>query len=128
MFEDYQDKDVVIYFFSPECPHCAKYTPQYQQLAKALVNHEGIKFTMMDAVNNMIEGLDIARYPQVQFWPRGRTDKKNATRLSVANDERDLTKQLDWLLENSEALKEDKITAEMIHSEEHKAAAEVTFL
>jgi len=81
---------------------------------------------MMDAVNNMVDGLNIARYPMIQFWPRGRTENGNITRLAVADNERDLTKQLDWLLENSEALKEDNITAEMIHSEEHKAGSEAT--
>lgn len=69
MMTQFADKDVVIYFFSPECPHCAKYTPQYYKLARALSNHPDLQFVMMDAVNNMVQGLNIARYPSVQFWP-----------------------------------------------------------
>mgnify|MGYP006090856933 CR=1 FL=1 len=119
--EQFKDKDLVIYYFSPECPHCAKYTPEYYKLAKALANHPDLQFVMMDAVNNMVQGLNIARYPSVQFWPRehrinaGEGDKQ---RMILAEDSRVLDTQLNWLLENSEVLRAANVTKEMVMSNE----------
>jgi len=84
----------------------------------------------MDAVNNMVQGINIARYPVLRYFPRevrNSTDKDVEKVKDIATDSRDLDVIADWLLKNSEGLKEEGVTLELLFSPEGKLAAELAF-
>lgn len=52
------------------------YGPKYLELAKLYANRKNIEFWEMDAVNNMVLGLNVNQYPTVLFWP---SELRNST-------------------------------------------------
>ena len=81
-----------------------------------------IRFMMFDAVNNMVREADANRYPILRFFPReNRTTELRG--IDIAEYKRDQDSVIDWLLENSSALKDYGLTKEILVSEEEVAAA-----
>ncbi|XP_034017088.1 protein disulfide-isomerase A3-like [Thalassophryne amazonica] len=69
-------KDVLIEFYSPFCPHCKKLEPVYRELADTLYADPHVVIAKMNAVDNDIPlGYDIQGYPTIYFLPAGRKDE-----------------------------------------------------
>eukprot|EP00064_Thunnus_orientalis_P017887 superscaffoldBa00003929_g17973 len=67
------DKDVLIQFYSPSCPHCKKLEPVYRELADTLYTDPNIVIAKMNAVDNDIPtGYDVQGYPTIYFAPVGK--------------------------------------------------------
>jgi hypothetical protein len=51
---------------------------------------DGLKFITMDAVNNMVKGLTIERYPTVHFWPREHRNSTTREHFEVIPDNHEI--------------------------------------
>ncbi|XP_049891461.1 protein disulfide-isomerase A3-like isoform X3 [Epinephelus moara] len=70
------NKDVLIQFFSPFCPHCKKLEPVYRDLADTLSSDPNIVIAKMNAADNDVPlGYDVQGYPTIYFAPVGRKDE-----------------------------------------------------
>ncbi|XP_056154325.1 protein disulfide isomerase family A, member 8 [Lampris incognitus] len=70
------EKDVLIEFYSPWCPHCKKLEPVYRDLAEKLYADTNIIIAKMDATANDIPlGYDVQGYPTIYFVPAGQKDQ-----------------------------------------------------
>uniref|UniRef100_A0A7N6FBR9 protein disulfide-isomerase n=1 Tax=Anabas testudineus TaxID=64144 RepID=A0A7N6FBR9_ANATE len=70
------DKDVLIQFYSPSCPHCKKLEPVYRELADTLYSDPNIVIAKMNAVDNDVPpGYDVQGYPTIYFAPVGKKDE-----------------------------------------------------
>ncbi|KAF7646553.1 hypothetical protein LDENG_00185780 [Lucifuga dentata] len=70
------DKDVLIAFYSPSCPHCKKLEPVYRELADTLFADPNIVIAKMNAVDNDIPlGYDVQGYPTIYFAAAGKKDE-----------------------------------------------------
>jgi protein disulfide-isomerase A1 len=70
------DKDVVVYFYSPWCKYCKAFYPDYENLARKLkAKNPKLLFTKMDATENDIEYYPINRYPTIKFYPGNAKNK-----------------------------------------------------
>ncbi|KAL7381979.1 hypothetical protein ABVT39_014540 [Epinephelus coioides] len=70
------NKDVLIQFFSPSCPHCKKLEPVYRDLADTLSSDPNIVIAKMNAADNDVPlGYDVQGYPTIYFAPVGRKDE-----------------------------------------------------
>jgi len=65
------DVDTMIMFYSPTCPHCIKLKPIYFELSK---KYTKIKWCVIDATANEVEGVFIDGYPTVFLYPAGKKD------------------------------------------------------
>ncbi|XP_029918860.1 protein disulfide isomerase family A, member 8 [Myripristis murdjan] len=70
------DKDVLIEFYSPWCPHCKKLEPVYRELADTLYADPNIVIAKMNAAANDVPlGYDVQGYPTIYFVPAGKKDE-----------------------------------------------------
>uniref|UniRef100_A0A3Q3XBN6 Protein disulfide-isomerase n=1 Tax=Mola mola TaxID=94237 RepID=A0A3Q3XBN6_MOLML len=70
------DKDVLIQFYSPSCPHCKKLEPVYRELAEKLDVDPNIVVAQMNAADNDVPlGYDVHGFPTVYFAPAGKKDE-----------------------------------------------------
>ncbi|KAM3858520.1 protein disulfide isomerase family A, member 8 [Diretmus argenteus] len=70
------DKDVLVEFYSPWCPHCKKLEPVYRELALTLYADTNIVIAKMDAAANDVPlGYDVQGYPTIYFVPAGKKDE-----------------------------------------------------
>ncbi|CAL8293129.1 unnamed protein product [Merluccius merluccius] len=70
------DKDVLLQFFSPRCPHCKKLSPVYIELAQQLYLDPNIIIAEMDATANDVPlGYDVQGFPTIYFAPAGKKDQ-----------------------------------------------------
>uniref|UniRef100_A0AAQ5X6Z3 protein disulfide-isomerase n=1 Tax=Amphiprion ocellaris TaxID=80972 RepID=A0AAQ5X6Z3_AMPOC len=70
------DKDVLIQFYSPSCPHCKKLEPVYRELAHTLYYDPKIVIAKMNAVENDVPlGYDVQGFPTIYFAPVGKKDE-----------------------------------------------------
>ncbi|XP_070840638.1 protein disulfide-isomerase A3-like isoform X1 [Chaetodon trifascialis] len=70
------DKDVLIQFYSPSCPHCKKLEPVYRELADKLSSDPNVVIAKMNAADNDVPlGFDVHGYPTIYFAPAGRKDE-----------------------------------------------------
>ncbi|XP_070702014.1 protein disulfide isomerase family A, member 8 [Pempheris klunzingeri] len=70
------DKDVLIQFYSPSCPHCKKLEPVYTELAHTLYSEPNIVIAKMNAADNDVPlGYDVHGYPTIFLAPVGRKDE-----------------------------------------------------
>ncbi|KAM4631433.1 protein disulfide-isomerase A3-like [Polymixia lowei] len=70
------EKDVLIEFYSPWCPHCKKLEPVYRELASQLYADPNIIIAKMDAAANDVPlGYDVQGYPTIYFAPAGKKDQ-----------------------------------------------------
>ncbi|KAG7471533.1 disulfide-isomerase A3-like [Solea senegalensis] len=70
------DKDAVILFYSPSCPHCKKLEPVFRELANKLVSDPNIVIAKMNAVDNDVPlAYDVPGFPTIYFAPMGRKDE-----------------------------------------------------
>lgn len=70
------DKDVLIQFYSPSCPHCKKLEPVYRELADELSSDPSIVVSKMNAADNDVPlGYDVQGYPTIYFAPAGKKDE-----------------------------------------------------
>ncbi|XP_029369297.1 protein disulfide-isomerase A3-like isoform X2 [Echeneis naucrates] len=87
------DKDVLIQFFSPSCPHCKKLEPVYRELADMLFPDPGITIAKMNAVDNDVPlGYDVQGFPTIYFAPVGR--KNEPIRYQGSRELKDFVKFL----------------------------------
>ncbi|XP_068603609.1 protein disulfide isomerase family A, member 8 [Brachionichthys hirsutus] len=70
------EKDVLIQFHSPSCPHCKKLEPVYRALADELYSNPNIVIATMNGVDNDVPpGYDIHGFPTIYYAPVGRKDE-----------------------------------------------------
>ncbi|XP_044028040.1 protein disulfide-isomerase A3-like [Siniperca chuatsi] len=70
------EKDVLIQFYSPSCPHCKKLEPVYTELADTLYQDSNIVVTKMNAADNDVPpGYDVHGFPTIYFAPAGKKDE-----------------------------------------------------
>ncbi|KAM9339739.1 protein disulfide isomerase family A, member 8 [Symphorus nematophorus] len=70
------DKDVLIQFYSPTCPHCKKLEPVYRELAEKLSSDPNIVIAKMNAADNDVPlGYDVQGFPTIYFAKVGRKDE-----------------------------------------------------
>ncbi|CAL8238062.1 unnamed protein product, partial [Lota lota] len=70
------DKDVLVQFFSPRCPHCKKLSPVYTELAQQLYLDPNLIIAEMDATANDVPlGYDVQGFPTIYFAPAGKKDQ-----------------------------------------------------
>uniref|UniRef100_A0A3B5MWW0 Protein disulfide isomerase family A, member 8 n=1 Tax=Xiphophorus couchianus TaxID=32473 RepID=A0A3B5MWW0_9TELE len=75
------NKDVLIQFYSPSCPHCKKLEPVYRELAETLYSDPNVVVAKMNAVNNDVPlGYDV-QFPTIYFAPVGKKDDPGAREL-----------------------------------------------
>ncbi|XP_068188617.1 protein disulfide isomerase family A, member 8 [Antennarius striatus] len=87
------DKDVLIQFYSPSCPHCQKLEPVYRALADKLSSNPNIVVAKMNAVDNDVpHGYDVHGFPTIYLAPVGRKDEP--VRYEGAREVRDILKFL----------------------------------
>ena len=117
-----EDQDLVVFHFSPTCPHCEKYWPEYIKLAETFAARPNIRFMAFDAVNNMVIYAESERYPILRFFPRENrtTDLRG---MDMADYSREHDTVVDWILEHSSAAKEYGLTKEILESDDEIAAA-----
>ncbi|XP_041823260.1 protein disulfide-isomerase A3-like [Melanotaenia boesemani] len=87
------DKDVLIQFYSPSCPHCKKLEPVYRELADTLYSDPNIVIAKMNSIDNDIPlGYDVQGYPTIYFAPVGK--KVDPIRYQGARELKDFLKFL----------------------------------
>ncbi|XP_062265582.1 protein disulfide isomerase family A, member 8 [Platichthys flesus] len=70
------DKNVLIQFYSPTCPHCKKLEPVYRELADTIFSDTNIVIAKMNAVENDVPlGFDVQGYPTIYFAAMGKKDE-----------------------------------------------------
>ncbi|XP_026155253.1 protein disulfide isomerase family A, member 8 [Mastacembelus armatus] len=70
------ERDVLIQFYSPSCPHCKKLEPVYRELADTLNSDPNIVIAKMNVVDNDVPlGYDVQGYPTIYFAPVGKKDE-----------------------------------------------------
>ncbi|XP_077403964.1 protein disulfide-isomerase A3-like isoform X8 [Vanacampus margaritifer] len=70
------DKDVLIQFYSPSCPHCKKLAPVYTALAETLSADANVIIAKINAVDNDVPpSYDVQGYPTIYLAPAGRKDE-----------------------------------------------------
>lgn len=66
------EKPVVVEFYTPTCPHCARLTPIFKRLSS---EYEGkLEFAMVNAAGNMglAQGWGVMGVPTLKFFCSGR--------------------------------------------------------
>uniref|UniRef100_A0A3B5QEE0 Protein disulfide-isomerase A3 n=1 Tax=Xiphophorus maculatus TaxID=8083 RepID=A0A3B5QEE0_XIPMA len=87
------NKDVLIQFYSPSCPHCKKLEPVYRELAETLYSNPNVVVAKMNAVNNDVPlGYDVQGFPTIYFAPVGKKD--DPVRYQGARELKDFLKFL----------------------------------
>ncbi|KAM4540146.1 protein disulfide-isomerase A3-like [Odontesthes bonariensis] len=70
------NKDALIQFYSPTCPHCKKLEPVYRELADKLYSNPNIVIAKMNAVDNDVPlGYDVQGFPTIYLAPVGKKDE-----------------------------------------------------
>uniref|UniRef100_A0A672ZFT1 Protein disulfide-isomerase n=1 Tax=Sphaeramia orbicularis TaxID=375764 RepID=A0A672ZFT1_9TELE len=86
-------KDVLIQFYSPLCPHCKKLEPIYRELAETLADDPNMIIAKMNAMDNDVPlGYDVQGYPTIYFAPVGK--KSDPIRYEGAREVKELLKFL----------------------------------
>ena len=70
------DKDVMVLFSSSSCPHCKKFYPTYESIAKKLKKmNPKLLLSVIDTKENEIESVKIEVIPSIKFYPGNKKDK-----------------------------------------------------
>ncbi|XP_047461887.1 protein disulfide isomerase family A, member 8 [Mugil cephalus] len=70
------NRDVLIQFYSPSCPHCKKLEPVFRELADTLSSNPDVVIAKMNAVDNDVPlGYDVQGFPTIYLAPAGRKDQ-----------------------------------------------------
>jgi len=80
-----EDNDVLIVFYSVECPYSKAFFSVYQIFADKLRNVKGLVVAKINSDENEILGLDGQGVPAVRFYPKGR--KENPKKLGAPSVE-----------------------------------------
>ena len=102
------DKDVLIYFYSPTCETCKEYEKKLVKICKELKKHNNkILFAKMDPTVNDVDGYLIQDFPSIKFY---RGDAKDKEPLDFDGD-RDLDELSEFVKKNAfnKFIEEDKI-------------------
>lgn len=68
------DKDVVVFYFSPTCEHCEAMSPSYADFADHLTQHTNtVTVAQIDATSNDV-WPSVSSYPTVKLFKRGGKD------------------------------------------------------
>lgn len=94
-----KDDDVLLEFYAPWCGHCKALEPKYIELATELKDVKGLVIAKCDATQNEIDGINIAGFPTIKFFPKGSTEGKEY------EGEREVEGFKKYLEEHSEAYK-----------------------
>eukprot|EP00300_Choanocystis_sp_HF-7_P014446 c18690_g1_i1.p1 GENE.c18690_g1_i1~~c18690_g1_i1.p1 ORF type:complete len:900 (-),score=260.32 c18690_g1_i1:129-2828(-) len=64
-------KDVLVFIYSPNCPHCKRYAPQYAEMAEQLTTPT-FRFTKINALENSITHPRVrwTAFPTLYLFPR----------------------------------------------------------
>lgn len=80
------------------------YGPKYLELAKLYANRKNIEFWEMDAVNNMVLGLNVNQYPTVLFWPSELRNSTTQRPWQIIDKSNDINVVMSFILEHSAGL------------------------
>lgn len=71
------EKDVLVFFGSPNCGHCKAAKPTYEKLAHKFASVPSVRIAYLDATANTFpETISIRGYPTFFFFPSGTSSKK----------------------------------------------------
>ena len=69
------DKDIMVFFYVPNCNHCQTFNLKYENIAKRIKNkNKNIIFAKIDMKENEIENLVINSFPSIKFYPGNKKD------------------------------------------------------
>lgn len=69
------DRDVLVQFYSPSCPHCTRLEPVFKELAATLQDDSSLVVAKMNAVDNDVPlGFDVPGFPTIYLVLAGRKD------------------------------------------------------
>lgn len=94
-----KDDDVLLEFYAPWCGHCKALEPKYEELATELKDVKGLIIAKCDSTQNEIDGINIAGFPTIKFFPKGSSEGKEY------EGEREVDGFKKYLEEHSEAYK-----------------------
>ena len=64
------DKDVLVQFYSPDCGHCKKLRPVYEQVAAKLESESDVVVAQMDASVNDVPGFEPEGFPTIVLYTK----------------------------------------------------------
>ena len=90
------DLNVFVKFYSPNCPHCVKLKPTFEELADKLKNNKYLRIAEYNLKDNDFDWFQIRSYPTLILFKAG---EKNQTKLYTGN--RTVEDMMSFVLANS---------------------------
>jgi hypothetical protein len=79
-----KERDVMVLFTSSGCELCTVFGKTYSKVGETFKDTRNLDFATIDMSKNDVEGLTIAYFPQVLFYPAG--DKKMGLEYDSGTD------------------------------------------
>jgi thioredoxin-like negative regulator of GroEL len=73
--EEEFEKDVVMYFWVPDCAKCQKLSRVWEKLANELAEVDNLTIGKLNAKTNEVRGLKIGGYPTIMIIPKGKQSR-----------------------------------------------------
>ncbi|EMD42549.1 thioredoxin, putative [Entamoeba histolytica KU27] len=82
-----QNKNVIVKFFSPYCPHCVRFSPIYSEFAVKMQNEENLIVAELNCVDfrDLCGFYKIRGYPTVNFYHNGEFVERFGQQRTVDN-------------------------------------------
>ena len=90
------DLNVFVKFYSPNCPHCVKLKPAFEELADKLRNNKYLRIAEYNLKDNDFDWFPIRSYPTLILFKAG---EKNQTKFYTGN--RTVEDMMSFVLANS---------------------------
>lgn len=97
-------------YYAPWCSHCVKLHPTYEQIAQYFKYDSNLIIARFDATKNDVIGDWLRSYPTLLFYPLGnkcQINQDDCEGVEPLNYQgaRDFETMKNWLLQNSQVLK-----------------------
>ena len=66
-----EENDVLVTFYTPECPDCEKFIPVYNKLAKKLSDVKGLIVAKINVEANELDNVSLRKFPTIRLYPIG---------------------------------------------------------